>query len=661
MSAETWALDASACLGESGPFVARIPGFAPRAEQQAMARAVEAAIADGQTLVCEAGTGTGKTFAYLVPALRSERRVIISTGTRNLQDQLFHRDLPMVRDALGVSVRAVLLKGRANYLCLHRLATTLADGRFPTRAQAAQLQAVSAWSRRTRSGDIAELEEIPENWPAWPRVTSTADNCLSQECPSFTECFLHRARRAAQEADVVVVNHHLLFADMTLKEQGFGELLPEAEVVIVDEAHQLPATAMSYFGQQLTSRQLTELARDSRAERVRDAPEASDLEPRIDALEKAVRDFRLAFGAEPRRGAWERERGALEPALAELRGSLDALGGALRGQAARGKGLESCWRRAEELTERLAWVGGEAQAGWVRWFELSARGFALHATPLDVSEAFQAHMLAAQRVWVFTSATLAVDGAFEHFAEGLGLETYGAERWGSPFDYARQSLLYLPSGLPDPASPGYTARVVEVAREVVEASRGRAFLLFTSHRALREAAERLSEELPYPLLVQGEAPKLELLRRFRAAGNAVLLGTNSFWEGVDVRGEALSCVVIDRLPFASPGDPVTEARIAELRAEGHNPFLDYQLPQAVLALKQGAGRLIRDSSDRGVLVLCDPRLRARSYGRAFLASLPPMPLTDDPDQVRRFYTEPDSAGMPDDARAELPAAGGVGE
>ncbi|RUQ40285.1 MAG: ATP-dependent DNA helicase [Candidatus Competibacteraceae bacterium] len=642
-------MDIARLLGADGPLTRWLPGFAPRLAQQRMAAAVETILSGGGTLVVEAGTGTGKTYAYLVPALLAGRRVMISTGTRHLQDQLYHRDLPLLRQALQIPVKTALLKGRSNYLCHYRLEATEREGRLATREQVAALQRIRDWATRTRSGDIAEVGDVPEDASIWPRVTSTVDNCLGQECPRLQDCFLARARREAQAADLLVINHHLFCADMAIRETGFAEILPGAEAIIFDEAHQLPEVASYFFGRSLSGRQLLELARDTRVEQLRDAADFGDLRVRAAALEPAVLALREALGLGDRRALWrEVATGpALRAAVTMVATALEQLRTALQEAAVRGKGLEHCLQRCEDLAQRLELLSEPAEDEVrVRWFETQGRSFVLSATPLDIAPVFQERMNALPGSWIFTSATLAVEQGFTHFAARLGLLDYTALRLDSPFDFARNALLYHPPELPDPATPQYTGALVEALLPVLEASRGRAFLLFTSHRALQEAARLLAGRLRYPLLVQGERAKAALLAQFRALGNAVLLGTASFWEGVDVRGEALSCVVIDRLPFAAPGDPVVQARIEALRQRGENPFLSYQVPQAVIALKQGAGRLIRDTGDRGVLVLADPRLLSRFYGRLFLDSLPPMPRTRRLDRVRAFFASADAGSGP---------------
>jgi ATP-dependent DNA helicase DinG len=628
-------MDIAAVLGPDGQLARSIPGFAVRPQQLEMARAVADTLAGGGRLISEAGTGTGKTFAYLVPALLSDRKVIVSTGTRNLQDQLFHRDLPTVRKALGGGGRGALLKGRSNYLCLQRLEQA-AHGRLAGETRA-ELARIRSWAGRTRSGDIAE-SGLPENALVWPWVTSSTDNCLGQDCPHLGDCFLLEARRRAQEADLVVINHHLLCADLALREEGVTDLLPGADGFVLDEAHQLPEIASNFFGTSVSARQLVELGRDVETEHRRELGDAPELRAQAEALPQAVRELRLTLGDEGRRGTWPEvaEDPRVAAALEQLLDRLATLATTLEALVGRSKGLDRCHDRCVELRERLLAMDRE-QPDEIRWFENLRHGFRFSRTPLNVAEIFAGHMDAHPAAWIFTSATLAVGDSFQHFARQLGIAEAATGRWDSPFDYPRQALLYLPPNLPEPREERFNQAVAERSAAVLQASGGRAFLLYTSHRALQEAAVWLREHLSYPLLVQGEAPRAELLERFRRSGNGVLLGTASFWEGVDVRGEALSCVIIDKLPFASPGDPVLQARIDALRRRGGNPFRDFQLPQAVITLKQGAGRLIRDVRDRGVLVICDPRLLGRSYGREFLNSLPPMTRTRELADVEAFF------------------------
>jgi len=632
--------DVRELLGPDGPFARDVPGFAPRASQQDMAAAVAEAIDERHILIAEAGTGTGKTFAYLVPAVLSGKRVIVSTGTKTLQDQLFHRDLPRVRQVTGARIKAALLKGRANYLCLYRLDQTYKDGRLSSREQVAQVQALRAWSSRSSSGDRNEIAEVPEDSPLWPRVTSTAENCLGADCPMFNDCFVVKARRAAQEADLVVVNHHLLFADLAIKQEGFGEILPGANAFILDEAHQIPDLAGQFFSVTFSSRQLQELGNDAEAECGTVTGAFAVLREPIAATGSAIRRTRLALDKLPARGAFtaiEDDRFALSE-LRELQEALRALEAALGTQAERSRGLTTLHERAQGLVEKLDQVLDGSGHQWVHWYELSSQGFSLHATPLDLAPPLRNLRIQSRAAWILTSATLSVAGEFGHFSRQLGLDDPVTLSLASPFDYPRQALAYLPRNLPDPSATDYTDRVVDAALPVLQASRGRAFLLFTSHRALRRAAERLATQ-PYPLFVQGTAPRHQLLTAFRASGNGVLLGAASFWEGVDVAGEALSCVIIDKLPFAAPDDPVLEARLAAMRDAGGNPFVQWQVPSAVIALKQGAGRLIRDVNDRGVLVLCDPRLSSRPYGKLFLRSLPPLPITRELADVQTFFAD----------------------
>jgi ATP-dependent DNA helicase DinG len=630
-----------------GALAALVDGFDLRPQQLEMAGAILRAIEDNGTLVLEAGTGIGKTFAYLVPAFLAGGKVIVSTGTKTLQDQLFERDVPAVRKALATGATAALLKGRANYLCRYRLERAHGEARLATREDVAQLHRIERFALQTRSGDRAELADVPENAPVWAHATSTRDNCLGQSCPRYRDCFVMRARKNALEADVVVVNHHLFFADVVLRDEGVAELLPACNTVIFDEAHQLPDTARLFFSETVSSGQVVELARDARAE-LRAAGGASpELETLATQLEKAARNLRLAFGADAARMAWSQalRRPGVEPALGSLAGALETLAGALAAQAERSEGLAACARRAGEAAARIERLRATADETQVRWVEVFSQAVQLHLTPLSAARPFQRQLEGHPRAWIFTSATLAVGADFSHFTRELGLENTRSAHWPSPFDYARQARLYVPRGLPEnPNDAGYTDAVVDAALAAVKASRGRAFLLFTSLRALRRAHQRLQDEaIDYPLLVQGTGSRSDLLRRFRELGNAVLLGSQSFWEGVDVRGEALSLVVIDKLPFAPPDDPVLAARIDALRAKDLNPFSQLQLPMAVLQLKQGAGRLIRDFTDRGVLMICDPRLFTRGYGRLIRASLPPMPLTREIGDVEAFFAAEPSA------------------
>jgi ATP-dependent DNA helicase DinG len=631
-------------FADDGPLARALTRFRPRDAQLGMARAVEQAIRDGRCLIAEAGTGTGKTFAYLVPALLSGKRVLVSTGTRNLQDQLFQKDLPLLRQALAAPVRTALLKGRSNYLCPYRLENVVDFGFRSgfSAEEGEQLERIRRWAKTTRSGDIAEVNDVPEASPLWRSVTSTAENCLGQDCGAYEDCHVVRARKAAQDAQITIINHHLLWADWAVKTDGFGELLPEADVIIVDEAHQFAETATQFLGISLSSRQLGELADDTLIERAKDAPDMGGLADSATLLKAELTAMRSALGEELRRDAWHAVAGKEEvgAGLKRVEEALLALAAQLKLAAARGKGLESCWKRCDEFIQRLEAFLAEDTEESVRWFETHRRGFSLSRTPLDITGEFARFRKARQATWIFTSATLSVSGRFEHFSRQLGIADADCRRWESPFDYRRQSLLYLPAGLPEPGSREYTRAVLRAAYPVLKASGGRAFLLFTSHQALTEAASILEGKTEFPLFVQGTQPKARLLEAFRASGNGLLLGTASFWEGVDVRGEALSCVVIDKLPFASPGDPVVSARLEAIRKRGHSPFAVFQLPAAVITLKQGAGRLIRDVDDRGVLVLADPRLTSKSYGRVFLDSLPPMRITRESNAVRAFFADP---------------------
>jgi ATP-dependent DNA helicase DinG len=615
-----------------------------------MAARVAEAIRDSAVLVCEAGTGTGKTFAYLVPAILSAGKVIVSTGTKTLQDQLYRRDLPTVRAALAVPVTTALLKGRANYVCHYHLERNL-ESRQLGREVERDLLRIASFTRTTRTGDKSELADVPEEARAWDLATSTRENCLGQSCPRHRDCFVMAARREALAADLVVVNHHLFFADVMLKDEGTAELLPACNTVIFDEAHQLPETATLFFGENLSTAQLVELARDVRAESLAGAGDTPEVQRLAAALDKSARDLRLALprdGARVAAASLGQER-VFGEALAALGSALASLGGALDALAERSEGLARCAERATQARGRLERWRDESRADWVRWIEALGQTLRLNATPLSVAEIFRRQLDGRPRAWIFTSATLAIAGDFGHYRKEMGLHDARTACWGSPFDYASQALLCIPRRLPDPNSEEHTRAVVAVSLALVRACGGRAFLLFTTLRAMRLAHQLLREEferagLAFPLMLQGEGSRSELLERFRRLGNAVLIGSASFWEGVDVRGEALSLVIIDKLPFAPPDDPVLAARLEALERSGGNPFLDYQLPQAAIALKQGAGRLIRDETDRGVLVICDPRLLSRPYGKRILAGLPPMKLVRELEEAVAFFERSSPAG-----------------
>jgi len=632
--------DVETLFAQDGPLAQAIPAFRARTQQIEMAARVAGALRENGVLVAEAGTGTGKTFAYLVPALMSGGKIIISTGTKTLQDQLFNRDLPTVRAALKVPVSIALLKGRANYVCPYHLERNQRDGRFQSPQEVADLREIARFAKITHSGDKAECTSVREDSLAWLAATSTRDNCLGQECPHVKDCFVAAARRAAMDADVVVVNHHLFFADVMLRDEGMGELLPACNAVIFDEAHQLPETASLFFGESLSTAQLLELARDTRSETLAGAPDCRKLIDATQALEKAARDLRLAFGAEPVRLSFQQasERPGLEAALQGLEEQLNAFHSLLATQAERSEGLANCLRRSAEVAERLSRWRSPAEDKVIRWVEVFTQSLVLNATPLHISEVFKKQMEGHPRAWIFTSATLAVGRDFRHYCNELGLSWLEpppvTEVWGSPFDYGEQALLYAPPGMPDPNFPDYPDVVAAKALPLILAARGRAFVLCTSLRAMKRIHALLQKGLEksgqtLPLLLQGEGSRTELLARFRRLGNAVLVASQSFWEGVDVPGDALSLVVIDKLPFAPPDDPVLAARMEHLQKAGHQPFMHYQLPRAVISMKQGAGRLIRSEDDRGVLCICDPRMLSKSYGKIVWRSLPPMRRTRD--------------------------------
>jgi ATP-dependent DNA helicase DinG len=626
-------------FASDGPLAKIIEGYLPRTAQVEMAQAIAKTIDEKQNLLAEAGTGTGKTIAYLLPAILSGKKVIISTGTKNLQDQLFNKDLPVIHKALSVPFSTALLKGRNNYLCSYRLHNAMHSNSGFSREDASALATINQWSGSTRSGDIADMPEVPESSPVWFYATSTIDNCLGQDCPNYSDCFLVKARKKAQEAEIVIVNHHLLCADWSIREIGFGELLPDADVIIIDEAHQLAETASNFLGISLGAKQFNDLAEETLAEYYKDATDMPDLRSACENLQHEIKNVRLAFGMELKRGEWQEieHNPKISAAMQSQQAQMKKLTDQLELASAKTKGLESCFKRSQELEKRFQNILQDDSGKWIRWYETHKNSFTLNCTPLDIAAEFQEFMNHHQATWIFTSATLSVAQSFDHFANNLGITDAKSHSWESPFNYAEQSLFYHPRGLVQPSHPDFTKKCVEFALPVLQASQGRAFFLFTSYRALNQAAELLKDRLDYPLLIQGTRPKTLLLEQFKKYGNAVLLGTSSFWQGVDVRGDALSCVIIDKLPFASPGDPVLKARLHAMELQGKKPFFEHQIPHAVIALRQGIGRLIRDVNDRGILLVCDPRLLKRSYGQIFLDSVPPMSRTRDIEDVKAFF------------------------
>lgn len=624
--------DIESVFSENGPISLAIAGFSSRSQQTEMAQAVLDAIAKNSVIVIEAGTGTGKTFAYLAPAILSGGKIIVSTGTKTLQDQLHSRDIPVMLRALGVSLDVALLKGRANYICHYHLGRTLQEGRLPSREDAAYLALIERHVEHSKSGDKAGVVDVPEDAGIWPFVTSTRENCLGSECPNHQECFVLEARKKAMQADLVVVNHHLFFADVMLKDEGVAELLPACNTVIFDEAHQLPEIASLFLGESVGIGQMVELARDAKIEAAISAKDFAALPESASKFEKCARDLRLAVPDAESRLSFAALDKPFFSALESLQKSLDAFLGLLELQAERSEGLSNCRDRAVEMVRKLNnWISDNS-GEYVRWVEIYSQSLQLNSTPMSIAKLFADQIGARPKSWIFTSATLSMRGNFSHYLEQMGLNEAQTLCLDSPFDYPNQSLLYVPEALPEPNRREHTEAVVESVLPLIRASGGRAFLLFTSLKAMRLAHELLKARfaamgMDFPMLVQGEGAKHAMLDAFRQLGNAVLLGSQSFWEGVDVRGEALSLVVIDKLPFAPPDDPVLSARIEKINREGGNAFMEFQLPHAVLTLKQGAGRLIRSETDKGVLMICDPRLISKSYGRKIWQSLPPMKRT----------------------------------
>lgn len=634
--------NAADILGENGPFAKNIDNYTVRESQVAMATAIEDTIANKLTLLAESGTGTGKTFAYLIPALLSGKKTLVSTGTKHLQEQLFHRDIPLVLKNLGLNAKVSLLKGRSNYLCLHRMILARGSSRRLDKVQLAELEAVNAWEPTSKSGDIGDLNEVPEDSRIWPSVTSTVDNCIGQNCSYFEDCYVNKARKAAMVSEVVVVNHHLFFADKSLKDDGFGALLPDVDTVIFDEAHQIPDIASNFLGNSFSSWQVMELANDTRAAELKEKSLIPKLALTADELDKMTADYRLSLGLNERRVGWGDlvdEIPNLPKKLLLLAEKLTEFSEVLEKAAVAGESLTRCYERSLELAQDCHKLADDSSLDdVVRWVEVSRRTFRIHETPLNIGNALNAYFGNKEQARVFTSATLSIDGDFAHYQQLVGLESDTPfDTWDSPFDYFNQAVLYVPEGMPLPKEEGFVDALFEQVLPILQASKGAAFVLFTSFRIMQQFEEKLAD-YEFNILTQGDTSKREMLKEFVEKPNSVLLGTMSFWEGVDVPGDALRCVIIDKLPFESPFDPVIKARLNAMQDSGENPFMNYQVPRAVITLRQGAGRLIRSSKDKGVLMICDGRLRTTHYGRVFLNSLPKMRRSNSLEKVSAFLT-----------------------
>ncbi len=662
-AAPTLAEEVRDAFSPDGPIAAAMPGFEARPGQLEMSDAVAGVFAAGGVLLAEAGTGTGKTLAYLVPAVLSRQRVLISTGTKNLQEQIFYKDLPILQSALGVPFSAAYMKGRGNYLCVHRFDAYRDGPASPgfgavdagfrrTPDETLYIRLIDEWRQETTTGDRAEIEDLPEELPFWKDISASTENCIGAECPRHHECFITRMRQRAAESDIVIVNHHLLCADAAVRQSAYGEVIPSCSYAVVDEAHQLEDVATQYFGIAVSSYRVDDLARD--VERAAAAIPGGGrelvggLRDAAERVRERARDFfaalqRMRLGLSGPGGADSRLRvggvqmvGVAEEG-ADLIGAVEALEAEIALATEAPEDLLAAGRRAAEIRGDLSFLLRADDPGFVYYLETRGRGVFMRASPIDVSTVVRELLLDRMKATVLTSATLTVDGSFEYLRSRLGIRRADEVRLASEFDYPTRALMYLPRRMPDPRSREFAAAVAREVVEIVKRTRGRAFVLFTSYANLREVQALAAAEIAYPVLVHGSAPRSALLRDFKATPNAVLLATSSFWQGVDVAGEALSCVIIDKLPFASPGDPITAARIEAIAARGGSAFGEYQIPLAVLALQQGLGRLLRHRQDRGVLAVLDPRLRTMGYGARFRASLPPAPVTHDLRDIERFF------------------------
>ncbi|MGQ0286271.1 ATP-dependent DNA helicase [Pasteurellaceae bacterium 22721_9_1] len=625
-------------FSEKGTLSQYIKGFRPRTEQIEMAMVVEKSIKNNTALVIEAGTGTGKTFAYLAPTLLTNKKTIISTGSKNLQDQLFKRDLPEIKKALNYSGKIALLKGRANYLCLERLEQVKYTGLLGDKSILSDFSKLQKWHTYTETGDLSECEDLAEDSPILPQLVSTADSCLGSDCPHYADCYVALARKKALAADLVVVNHHLFCADMAVKENGFGELIPNAEVIIFDEAHQLPDIASQYFGQTFSSKQLFDLCKDMQIAYRMEVKDMKQLEVASDHLLKVVQDFRLLLGEGQQKGNWRElyQQSAVQKGFVFLQEKLDFTIDVVKLALGRSQTLDNIYERLTLVKAQLQRLTEINITGYCYWYETFNRQFSLNITPLTVADKFGEQIQSDKKSWIFTSATLEVGGSFQHFCQRLGIENAAQKVLESPFNYAEQALLCVPRYLPYSNQQHTLIQLAEMLLPVIKANNGRCFLLCTSYLMMRGLAEYLREKSDFSVLLQGESPKTKLLQQFIQQEKSVLVATSSFWEGIDVRGDALSLVIIDKLPFTSPEDPLLKARIEDCRLQGGEPFNDIQIPEAVIALKQGVGRLIRDVTDRGAVIICDSRLVTRPYGKTFLKSLPKATRTRDLNKVISF-------------------------
>lgn len=631
-------LDVDAVLGANGLIREQITDFSARESQLRMARLIADCIGQKQSHIIEASTGIGKSFAYLVPVFLSDKKVVISTGTKNLQDQLYFKDIPLIRKTIVNARKTALLKGRSNYCCPHRINLHKHQKQFQRREMASLFAALSEWSLETVTGDISEFSAIPENDRLWFYATSNADNCLGSDCPEFDNCFVSRARKKAMDADIVVINHHLYFSDLNLKQEGFGEILPEADVLIFDEAHQLPDVASHFYGDQLSMRQLEYLCRDMVDAELAEAADSKQLQIPADKLLKSAADFRLVLGQFPQKSDWSRIQfapqikqaiDAIQTAITELLETLEPL-------ISRGKDLASCYRRLETIQQSLGQFL-DPDEFQVNWYEWNDRSFRLMLSPLEVGDQFRQQLGQSSFESVFfTSATLSSQQSFKYYSDRMGLSGIKESSFDSPFDYRTQAMLYVPDDLPDPSDRDYAKLFGQRCCELIKATDGYCFILFTSYRMLSWTADYLHSKINNPLFIQGDYQRSELLHQYMKSKQGVLLGTSSFWEGIDVKGDQLRCVIIDKLPFKSPQDPVYKRRLQLVNSQGGNAFMDVQIPEATISLRQGVGRLIRDVKDRGIVVLCDNRLNSKSYGKAMIDSLPGMQFSSDMEEVKGF-------------------------